>query len=59
MKSYPLVLAALFCCQTHAGETSGGHTWPGDWQSLQEFVAGKTSGELDANTAIWDFFMKH
>lgn len=37
----------------------GGHTWPGGWQYLPEFVVGKTSRELDANTEIWNFFMKH
>ena len=37
----------------------GGHTWPGGTQYLPEFVIGKTSRELDANTEIWNFFMKH
>ena len=37
----------------------GGHTWPGGLQYLPELVIGKTSRELDANTEIWNFFMKH
>lgn len=37
----------------------GGHTWPGGLQYLPELVIGKTSSELDANTEIWNFFMKH
>jgi polyhydroxybutyrate depolymerase len=37
----------------------GGHTWPGGLQYLPEFAIGKTSRELDANTEIWNFFMKH
>lgn len=37
----------------------GGHTWPGGMQYLPELVIGKTSGEIDANTEIWNFFMKH
>lgn len=37
----------------------GGHTWPGGLQYLPELVIGKTSREIDANTEIWNFFMKH
>lgn len=39
--------------------TGGGHTWPGGLQYLPELIIGKTSGEIDANTEIWNFFMKH
>ena len=34
----------------------GGHTWPGGYQYLPEFLIGKTSRDLDASKAIWDFF---
>lgn len=37
----------------------GGHTWPGGLQYRSKAVIGKTSRELDANTEIWDFFMRH
>lgn len=37
----------------------GGHTWPGGLQYRSRAVIGKTSRELDANTEIWNFFMRH
>ncbi len=37
----------------------GGHTWPGGKQYLPQFIIGKTSRDLDANEAIWQFFQAH
>ena len=37
----------------------GGHTWPGGYQYLPEFIIGKTSGEFDATEVIWQFFSEH
>ncbi|MBG0859663.1 MAG: phospholipase [Bacteroidales bacterium] len=37
----------------------GGHTWPGGFQYLPEWIVGKTSKEIDANEVIWSFFRKH
>ncbi len=37
----------------------GGHTWPGGYQYLPEFLIGKTSRELDASETIWNFFNGH
>lgn len=37
----------------------GGHTWPGGYQYLGEWIVGKTSRDIDANEVIWDFFKKH
>ena len=34
----------------------GGHTWPGGFQYLPERFIGRTSRDLDANQAIWEFF---
>lgn len=34
----------------------GGHTWPGGYQYLPEFLIGKTSRDLNASEAIWNFF---
>ncbi|MGD9074248.1 MAG: PHB depolymerase family esterase [Desulfobacteraceae bacterium] len=34
----------------------GGHTWPGGYQYLPEWIIGKTSLELNANETIWRFF---
>ena len=34
----------------------GGHTWPGGYQYLPEWVIGKTSLEMNANDRIWRFF---
>lgn len=37
----------------------GGHAWPGASQYLPVFVIGKSSQNLDATQAIWDFFARH
>jgi len=37
----------------------GGHTWPGGWQYLGEWLVGKTCRDMDANTVIWNFFKTH
>lgn len=37
----------------------GGHTWSGGHQYLSEKIVGKTSYDIDANEAIWNFFKKH
>lgn len=37
----------------------GGHTWPGGRQYLFEFLVGRTSHDLDATRAIWDFFKRN
>ena len=37
----------------------GGHTWPGGYQYLGEWIVGKTSRDIDANEVIWGFFKKH
>lgn len=37
----------------------GGHTWPGGYQYLPAFIVGKTSGDINANEVIWDFFKKY
>ena len=34
----------------------GGHTWPGGFQYLPERFIGKTSRDIDATQAIWEFF---
>ena len=34
----------------------GGHTWPGGYQYLPEFLIGKTNRDLDATNTIWNFF---
>jgi len=36
----------------------GGHTWPGGWQYLPEWIIGKTSRDIDAGEIIWDFFRR-
>ncbi len=36
----------------------GGHTWPGGFQYLPQFIIGKTSNQLDASQTIVDFFLK-
>jgi polyhydroxybutyrate depolymerase len=38
---------------------NGGHTWPGGWPYLPEMLIGKTSKNMDASEAIWDFFSRH
>ncbi|WP_259070666.1 alpha/beta hydrolase family esterase [Mucilaginibacter sp. X4EP1] len=35
---------------------NGGHTWPGGWQFMPEFIVGKTTKNLNACQVIWDFF---
>lgn len=37
----------------------GGHTWPGGDQYLPVWVIGRTSRDIDANEAIWEFFKRH
>jgi polyhydroxybutyrate depolymerase len=37
----------------------GGHTWPGGFQYLPEWLIGKTSRDIDANEIIWSFFKSH
>jgi polyhydroxybutyrate depolymerase len=37
----------------------GGHTWPGGFQYLPEWLIGKTSRDIDANEIIWTFFKGH
>jgi polyhydroxybutyrate depolymerase len=37
----------------------GGHTWPGGWQYLRQWIIGKTSQELDASQAVWDFVSQY
>jgi polyhydroxybutyrate depolymerase len=37
----------------------GGHTWPGGYQYLPEWIIGKTSRDIDADEVIWDFFKRH
>ena len=34
----------------------GGHTWPGGWQYLPQFIVGKTTKNLNACKVIWEFF---
>ncbi len=36
----------------------GGHTWPGGYQYLPEFLIGKTNRDLNASETIWNFFKK-
>jgi polyhydroxybutyrate depolymerase len=56
-------------CDTYSGCTGGGeivfctvddggHTWPGG-ADLSIFGFGKTTKDLIANDALWDFFQKH
>ncbi|TWI96356.1 polyhydroxybutyrate depolymerase [Mucilaginibacter frigoritolerans] len=35
---------------------NGGHTWPGGWQFMPQFIVGKTTRNLNACQVIWDFF---
>lgn len=34
----------------------GGHTWPGGWKYLPEFMIGRTSQDVIASEIIWEFF---
>jgi polyhydroxybutyrate depolymerase len=36
----------------------GGHTWPGGVQYLPELIVGRTSRELEASEAIWEFLRR-
>lgn len=38
---------------------NGGHTWPGGYQYLPTMLIGKTTHELIASEAIWEFFKRH
>lgn len=38
---------------------NGGHTWPGGWQFAPKFIIGKTTQNLNACAAIWDFFKNY
>jgi polyhydroxybutyrate depolymerase len=37
---------------------NGGHTWPQGFQYLNEAIIGKTSQDMNATEAIWNFFKK-
>jgi len=37
----------------------GGHTWPGGEQYLPPALIGKTTRNLSASSALWDFFSRH
>jgi polyhydroxybutyrate depolymerase len=41
------------------GIGNGGHTWPGGRQYFPEFIIGKTTRNLNACQAIWDFFKNY
>jgi len=36
----------------------GGHTWPGG-RPLPEWIAGRTTEEINATKVMWDFFVRH
>jgi polyhydroxybutyrate depolymerase len=36
----------------------GGHSWPGGG-SLPEIIVGRTTQDIDATQAMWDFFVEH
>ncbi|HUS99834.1 MAG TPA: PHB depolymerase family esterase [Candidatus Thermoplasmatota archaeon] len=38
---------------------NGGHTWPDGYQYLPEVLIGRTCHDINANTAIWEFFSAH
>jgi len=38
---------------------NGGHTWPGGWQYLPQFLVGKTTKNLNACQEIWNFFKQY
>ncbi len=38
---------------------NGGHTWPDGYQYLPKTLVGRTSHDMNANTAIWEFFSSH
>lgn len=37
----------------------GGHSWPIGTKNRSGIIFGKTSGDIDANEVIWDFFENH
>jgi polyhydroxybutyrate depolymerase len=36
----------------------GGHTWPGG-KHLAEWVAGRTTDDINATQLMWEFFVEH
>jgi len=38
---------------------NGGHTWPGGWQYLPQFIVGKTTKNLNACQEMWQFFKQY
>ena len=54
--SYRSSTAVALVVALHGG---GGHTWPGGYQYLPEFLIGKTSRDLNATITIWNFFNGH
>jgi polyhydroxybutyrate depolymerase len=36
-----------------------GHTWPGGVSYASEDLIGKTSQDMSANQAMWEFFLRH
>ena len=38
---------------------NGGHTWPGGWQYMPQFIVGKTTKNLNACHEIWNFFKQY
>ena len=50
-------------CAENAGVTlytieGGGHAWPGG-KHLAEWVAGRTTDEINATSVMWEFFVQH
>jgi polyhydroxybutyrate depolymerase len=37
----------------------GGHSWPGGYPYLGEWIIGRTSRDMDACEQIWEFFKRH
>jgi polyhydroxybutyrate depolymerase len=37
----------------------GGHTWPGGWAYLPEYLIGVTNRDFSASEYIWQFFNRH
>ncbi len=38
------------------GIEGGGHTWPGGYQYLPEWLIGRTTKDINANEVVWRFF---
>jgi polyhydroxybutyrate depolymerase len=38
--------------------TGGGHSWPGG-EPIPAWIAGHTTGDIDATRTMWDFFQSH